>query len=340
MGEARDAPRVSVLLPVRDAEGTLGACLDSLLGQTLEDIEILAVDDASRDGSSERLRRAARQDPRLIVLEGAGLGLVAALNLGLASARAPLLARMDADDVAHPERLAAQAQRLRSDPCLDVLGCGVELIEDPELPAPGMRAYVAWQNSLLDHESIVREMFVESPLVHPSVMMRREGLVGLGGYRQFPGPEDYDLWLRALGAGLRFAKLRDVLLGWRDSPARLTRSDSRYAPDRFREVKIAALEEGLLRGGREVVVWGSGPIGKAWAVALRRAAHRIAAFVEVDVRKIGGQIHGAPVLAVHEAGLRGPLHIAAVGQKGARARIREAAGRLGLRDGHDFVAVA
>jgi hypothetical protein len=183
-------------------------------------------------------------------------------------------------------------------------------------------------------------MFVESPLVHPSVMMRTAALLGLGGYREFPGPEDYDLWLRALRGGLRFAKLPDALLGWRDSPGRLTRTDPRYAEDRFREVKLAALEAGPLRAGRDVVVWGAGPIGKAWSVALRRASHRVAAFVEVDVRKIGGRIHGAPVLAVHEAGLVGPLHIAAVGQKGARGRIREAAARLGLRDGRDFVAVA
>jgi glycosyltransferase involved in cell wall biosynthesis len=340
MVEVGGQPLVSVLLPVRDAAPTLGACLDSLLAQTLGDIEILAVDDGSRDSSGEELRRAARHDPRVVVLQGTARGLVAALNLGLASARAPLLARMDADDLAHPDRLQAQARRLHEDRGVDVLGSAVELLEDPALAAPGMRAYVAWQNTLLDHDAIVREMFVESPLVHPSVMLRTAALRDLGGYREIPGPEDYDLWLRALGRGLRFAKLEDVLLRWRDSPRRLTRTDPRYAPDRFRELKIAALEEGPLSGGREVVVWGAGPIGKAWARALGGAAHRVAAFVEVDGRKIGGSIHGAPVLAVHEAGLMGPLHLAAVGQKGARGRIREAALRLGLREGRDFVAVA
>jgi len=329
-----------VLLPVRNAEATLGACLDSLLGQTLGEIEVLAVDDGSADGSGEQLTAVAGRDPRLRPVEARRPGLVPALNLGLASARAALVARMDADDVAAPGRLLAQAERLGSDPGVDVLGCAVELVEDQAMPAPGMRAYVAWQNSLLDHESIVREIFVESPLVHPSVMMRTETLRSLGGYREFPGPEDYELWLRAHRRGLRFAKLGDVLLSWRDSPARLTRKDPRYAPDRFREVKIAALEEGLLHGGRDVVVWGAGPIGKAWARDLARIGHHIAAFVEVDARKIGARIQGAPVLPVHEAGLRGPLHLGAVGQKGARHRIREAIARLGLEDGRDFVAVA
>jgi glycosyltransferase involved in cell wall biosynthesis len=331
---------VSVLLPVRNAGRTLGECLDSLLGQSLRDIEILAVDDGSSDGSREQLEAAASRDPRLRVLDAARPGLVQALNLALGAARAPHVARMDADDVSSPHRLEAQAARLQGDPAVDVLGSAVELLEDPELPAPGMRAYVAWQNSLLDHESIAREMFVESPLVHPSVMMRTETLRSLGGYREIQGPEDYDLWLRAHGRGLRFAKLASVLLSWRDAPDRLTRRDPRYAAERFRELKIAALEEGPLRGGRDVVVWGAGPIGKGWARALGRIGHRVAAFVEVDRRKIGGRIHGAPVLAVHQAGLFGPLHVGAVGQKGARGRIREAAGRLGLEEGRDFVAVA
>ena len=81
-----------------------------------------------------------------------------------------------------------------------------------------MRAYVAWQNRLCDHAAIVRELLVESPLAHPSVMMRRALLERLGGYREFDGPEDYDLWLRAHRAGARFAKLRRRLLEWRDSP--------------------------------------------------------------------------------------------------------------------------
>jgi len=333
-------PRVSVLLPVRDAAATLAECLGSLRRQTLRDFEILAVDDGSRDGSGEQLAAAAREDPRLVPLKATGAGLVPALNLALGRVRAPFVARMDADDVAAPERLEAQARRLEQDPRVDVLGCAVELLEDPRTPAPGMRAYVAWQNSLLDHDAIVREIFVESPLVHPSVMLRTPALVGLGGYREFDGPEDYDLWLRGHRRGLRFAKLEDVLLSWRDAPGRLTRTDPRYAPRRFRELKIAALEAALLRGRRGVVVWGAGPIGKAWAHALSRCGHRVEAFVEVDARKIGRRIQGVPVLSVQDAGLRGPLHIGAVGQKGARGRIREAVARLGLQEGRDFVAVA
>jgi glycosyltransferase involved in cell wall biosynthesis len=334
-------PRVSVLLPVRDGAPTLAACLESLAGQSLHDHEVVAVDDGSTDGTAALLDRAARLDPRVRPLRTPPRGIVAALNAALARARAPLVARMDADDLAHPERLSRQAGRLAEDDGTDVLGCRVRLVGDAGRGNAGMRAYVQWLNTLLEHDAIVRDLLVESPLAHPSVMMRTAALRALGGYRSFDGPEDYDLWLRAQRRGLRFAKDPEVLLDWRDRPERLTRRDPRYAPARFHALKLAALESGPLRRRRPLVVWGAGPIGKTWARALVARGHELAGFVDVDPRKIGCVVHGAPVVSV-EAAVRfaGALHLAAVGQPGARERIRSAAAALGLADGRDLVAVA
>jgi glycosyltransferase involved in cell wall biosynthesis len=323
---------------VRDARATLGPCLDSLAAQTLADHEVVAVDDGSTDGSGALLDERARRDPRLTVLHSPPRGLVPALNQALLAARAPVLARMDADDLAHPERLARQADRLDLDPGVDVLGCRIALLGGRR--NRGMRAYVEWLNRLVDHESIVRDLFVESPLAHPSVAMRATTLRGLGGWRAFDGPEDYDLWLRAWEAGLRFAKLEETLLTWRDAPGRLSRTDPRYDEARFRERKLESLLRGPLAAGVPVVVWGAGPIGKGWARALRAAGRVVVAFVEVDPRKIGQTIQGVPVVAVEGARGLGGVHLAAVGQAGARQRIREEAARLGLRDGRDLVAVA
>lgn len=334
------SPAVSVLLPVRDALGTLTGCLESLARQTLADHEVVAIDDGSSDGSGALLDAAARSDPRLRVLRTPPRGLVAALNLALGTARSGLVARMDADDLAEPERLAVQARRMREDAATDILGCRVRLLGAPGHGNDGMRAYVEWQNALVDHAAMVRDLYVESPLAHPSVVMRAGPLRALGGYREIDGPEDYDLWLRAHAAGLRFAKVPEVLLVWRDALGRLTRQDPRYRPAGFMAVKLAALERGPLRGGRSVVVWGAGKIGKSWARALRSGGHRLAAFVEVDPRKIGGAILGAPVVGVDgAAGLDG-LHLAAVGQPGARERIRSETARLGLVEGRDLIAVA
>lgn len=335
---AQIQPRVSVLLPVRDAGPTLPACLESLAAQSLADYEIVAVDDASRDDSWRQLDAAAASDPRIVPLRAGGRGLVAALNTAAAAARAPLLARMDADDVSHPERLGRQAHWLDAHPDVAILGCAVRVLGGAPGNA-GMRSYVSWSNALLDHAAIVRDLWVESPLVHPSVMLRADALRALGGYRAFDGPEDYDLWLRAHARGLHFAKLPEILLDWRDAPGRLTRSDPRYAAERFRLLKIEAIEAGPLRRPRAVVVWGAGPIGKGWARELRRRGHAVAAFVEVDPRKIGQHIHGAAVVDLSAAGgFPGALHLAAVGHAEARERIRAAAGRLGIVE--DLVAVA
>ena len=333
------SPRVSVLLPVRNAAGTLRECLASLAAQTLTDHEVVAVDDHSTDGSRALLEGAARTDARVRVLDSPGQGLVAALNASWRAARAPLLARMDADDVCHPERLQAQAARLHAEADLTVLGTCVRLVGTSP-GNEGMRAYVRWLNGLLDHEAIVRDLFVESPLAHPTVMMRAEMLARLDGYRAFDGPEDYDLWLRAHAAGARLAKLPDTLLDWRDAPSRLSRTDPRYASARFRDLKIRALETGAL-AHRPAVVWGAGPVGKGWSRALRARGHRVAAFVEVHPRRLGQRIHGIPVVPVEAAlATAGALHLAAVGQPGAREEIRRHAARLGLRDGDDLIAVA
>jgi hypothetical protein len=268
-------------------------------------------------------------------------GLVAALGDALAAARAPIVARMDADDVARSRRLEAQVRRLRDDPAVDVLGCRVAIVAVGRRPAgAGMRAYVDWVNALADHEQMARDRFVEAPLVHPSVAMRTATLRTLGGWRDLDGPEDYDLWLRAFDAGLRFGKLAEVLLEWRDSPGRLTRNDARYAPAAFARLKAEALARGPL-ADRPAVVWGAGPIGKSFARALLSAGRNVAAFVEVDPRKIGQRVHGAPVVGVGEARRFEPaLHLGAVGQPGARERLRQEARRLGLVDGKDFFAVA
>ncbi len=334
-------PRVSVVLPVRDAGATLDECLGSLWAQTFQEFEVLAIDDGSTDQGAARLQTAAAGAPRLRVLSQPRRGLVAALNAGLAQAQGLYLARMDADDLAHPRRLELQVRRLDEDSHTDILGSRVELIGTAGHGNEGMRAYVDWVNASLDHASIARELLVESPLVHPSVMMRRATLAGLGGYRAFAGPEDYDLWLRAQAAGLRFAKLPETLLAWRDRPERLTRTDPRYAPQAFLALKLEALRRRHPPPERGVVIWGAGRVGKSWARALAGAGYVVTAFIEVDRRKIGQRIYGVPVLDVNAAGsLRGPLHLGAVGGTEARERIRAEVARQGLMEGQDFVAVA
>jgi glycosyltransferase involved in cell wall biosynthesis len=313
-------PRVSVLLPCRDASRWLDACLDSLGSQTLSGIEVLAVDDGSTDDTLPRLRARARTDPRLRVFESGGAGLVAALEVAARMASAPLLARMDADDLAHPERLARQAALF---PATAV--------------GPGYRRYERWLNALRAPADIARDLFVECPVAHPTLMIRRPVLEALGGYRDAGWPEDYDLLLRLHAAGLRAANLPEVLLRWRVRPDRHSLRSERYAPAAFRRCKVHFLRAAFLPGERPVAVWGAGRVGKPLARELIRQGTPIAAFVDLDPRKVGQEIHGAPVLAPDEAASRRNDYVlAAVGSPGAREEIRAALVAFGRREIRDF----
>ena len=161
------APRVSVLLPARDAAGTLPGCLASLARQSEPRWECVLVDDGSRDGTAEVARRAAAADGRIRLVAGAGAGLVAALEAGLAHCTAPVVARMDADDLMHRERLAAQLALLDRRPGLDGVGCHVRLFPRRSL-GPGYREYERWLGSIGSDEDVAREAFVECPLAHPT----------------------------------------------------------------------------------------------------------------------------------------------------------------------------
>lgn len=339
---ASTAPLVSVLLPARDAAATLPAALESVLGQTLADLEVVAVDDGSTDETPALLDAYAARDPRVRVLRQPPCGIVAALNRGLAACRGSFVARMDADDVAHPERLAAQHAFLAARPDLGLCGSLVAGVgADGSALRPGMARYIGWLNGLVAHDEIARERFVESPLVHPTAFARREVLLAAGGYEDRGWPEDYDLWLRLLARGVRMGKVPQVLLAWRDHAARATRTQPSYATDRLRALKVHHLLCGPLAEGRPVAFWGAGLEGKPLLRALVAAGRKVPVVVEADPRKIGNVIHGARVIPASALGdaLRahpGALTLVAVGVPSARPLIRTELDALGLREGESY----
>jgi glycosyltransferase involved in cell wall biosynthesis len=334
------APRISIMLPCRDAEDTLAAALESISGQTFEDFEIVAVDDGSLDGTWSLLQELAWRERRLRPLRRPRLGLVPALEAAQVYARGALLARMDADDLAEPERLALQVARL--DACPDVAACGTHVRYFPrEALGEGALRYERWLNGLDSPASVERQIFVECPLAHPTLMVRRAALLAVDGYRDMGWPEDYDLLLRLWASGRKLAVVPQVLLRWRESATRASRADARYAPAAFRRCKVHYLQRTLAAGRAGIVVWGAGPVGKAFARELLAQGLRLRAFVDLDPRKIGQEIHGVQVVAPDAIDrFRGALAVAAVGSPGARHDIRAALDAAGWQEMVDYCAVA
>lgn len=318
------APLVSVLMPCFNAGETLPATLASLAAQTLVDFEIVAVDDGSDDATWDVLTAFAAREPRLRPLRIAHGGIVPALNAGLAACHAPLIARMDADDICLPGRLEAQASLFAAAPELAVVSCRVRFGGCREASG-GYAAYIDWINSLATHEEMFRSRFVEAPLAHPSAMLRREALRAVGGYREGRFPEDYELWLRLFAAGARFAKHPDELLVWNDPPGRLSRTHENYAPDAFDEVKADHLAAWLAESAPswpEIILWGAGKGSRRRMAPLLAQGARVAAYVDIDPNKVGNRIAGVPVIAPDGLPAPGPAFLlTAVGSRGARAEI-------------------
>ncbi len=315
---------LSVLVPVRDAAPWLRPSFASLWRQRLRAFEVIAVDDGSRDGSGEWLDREAAREPRLRVLHTPPRGLPAALNAGLAAARAPLVARHDADDLSHRDRFALQAGFLAAHPEVGVVGSRVRLFPASGHGA-GMRRWAAWHNALLEHEAMRREALIDSPLAHGTAVVRRRVLEDAGGWSERGWAEDLDLWLRLFERGVRFAKLPRPLYGWRQHAASSTRVDPRYSRERFLSLKREALDRTLLaRGGRLTLV-GTGESLKRWREALGR---RVAAVREAR----------APSASVF-AGGRPPYLLVYVSPV-ARERWRRQAERQRLMEMSDFIFTA
>jgi cellulose synthase/poly-beta-1,6-N-acetylglucosamine synthase-like glycosyltransferase len=334
------SPPLSVLLPVRNGESTLPEALNSITHQTFPSFEIVIVDDGSTDNTVEFLMDKAREDPRIHVVCQGPKGIVAALETARQRAGGRYLARMDADDVAAPQRLEKQMKLVNEDHRVVVCGTGVSYFPR-NIVRDGALRYEAWVNGLTTHEAMEADLFVECPIPHPTFLLKAEAVDLVGGYRKRGWPEDYDLLLRLWEAGGRLGKVPEVLLSWRESPDRLSRVDPAYSEEEFRRCRIHHLLRSHLRGDRGVVIWGAGPVGKAFSRALAWRGQEVVAFIDLDPRKIGQVVHGAPVFSPDRINdLRGCFCLAAVGQPGARGEIRVALQEAGWKEIRDFVAVA
>ena len=203
------ASRVDVIIPVYNGARTVESAVASIQAQTVRDIRILVINDGSTDATRPIVERLAAADPRVVLLNRANGGIVDALNAGLAACRADIVARHDADDLAHPERFARQLAYLRAHPdCAAVSGAFRQIDEAgrplgpvQHLPSPEL-ANLDWYPQ--------REPY----LLHPFLMMRRAAAEAVGGYRHVFHAEDTDLFWRLQERG-RLVNMPDLLGDYR-----------------------------------------------------------------------------------------------------------------------------
>lgn len=332
-------PIVSVLLPFRDAALTLDAAVRSIVDQTMQDWELLLIDNASQDGGHIRALEWVGSDPRIKLIGAHEIGIAHALNAGLAHAHGSYIARMDADDTARPERLARQLSFLVAHPEIGVLGTRTRFRTTVERSI-GMRSFVDRQNGILTPRDHYLKRFVDAPLAHPTVMFRRELIAMYGGYDTGPLPEDHELWLRWMHHGVRFAKLQEELLTWNDHDLRLSRTHPNYGVDAFFRTKaywITLWYKRKFADPRPIIIAGTSNLCRDRARMLESHGLRIEAYTDVRRREVPGH----RFIPYDE--LPGPgeaLLISFIGQRGTGDRIAGYLTSRGLSEGDDFILAA
>ena len=329
---------VTLLLPFRNAAHTLDAAIASIVAQTFSDWALLLIDNASEDEGPAIAHAWCERDPRIHLITEPQVGIAHALNTGLQHASTPLVARMDADDVSHPERLARQVAFLNEHPEIGVIGTRTVFASSVE-KSSGMAWYVGWQNAILTPHDHYVKRFVDAPLAHPTVMFRRELIEEHDGYSTEPLPEDHELWLRWMDSGVRFAKLPEELLTWHDHPHRLSRTHAHYSIDAFFRTKAKWMARSLARmlNGRPVIVAGTSGLCQARVALLEAEGVTVAAYTDVRHREVPGYAF-IPHDALPPAG--DAFIISFISQRGTGDRIAEFLSSRGLVEGVDFILAA
>ncbi len=334
-----EKPEVSILLPVWNAAATLGSCLRSIARQTARDFECVIVDDGSEDASREIVRAFARSDSRFLLYPRPHRGLITSLQEGIECCRGEVILRMDADDLMHRHRIAAQTEMLGAHPQLAAVGSHVRLFPRSAL-GDGYREYEGWLNAIDDEAKLETEAFVECPVAHPGLAIRRRVLEKFG-YRDCGWPEDYDLVLRLLAARERIGVVPRRLLLWRHTRERLSQHGAHYAIDRFVACKAHYLAQGFLDRHETYILWGYGSTGRDLQRALAALGKRPAYIVELHPGRLGQTIQGARVIPPRALAEHASLPVvASVAGLTARTEIRETLDRLGRREGRDYVCAA
>ncbi len=329
-------PEVSVILPFYNAENTLESAIKSIMNQSFHDFELLLIDNNSTDRSFSISKSWVETDSRIHLLKEEKQGVANAMNCGLKNARGKFIARMDADDVSMPRRLEKQVQFLKNNPEIGFVGSKVKYVSHNENTA-GFQRFVDWANSFHSHEEIELNRFVEIPIINPTILFRREIFEKYGGCFDGDFPEDYEMQLRYLEAGIKMAKLNEHLLEWHDYSTRLTRTDKRYSTEAFFKTKAKYFKSWSEINNPfhpNIWVWGAGRKTRQRAKLFEKEGIIIDGFIDIVKSKTTQKI------TIHFSEIPDPGNffiVSIVTKSGARGQIKEFLLKANYIEGEDFI---
>ncbi len=278
------AVQVSVLLPVYNSGHCVSIAIESIINQSFQDFEMIIVNDGSTDNTLSILKGYENKQVKIYDVRHGGVAKAA--NTGLTYCKGEYVARMDADDWSDPMRLEKQIKYLNDHPEVDIVASKVKYWGDNG-PVQGFEKYVDWTNQLIDHESILSSRFVDSPIVNPSAMFKRDLIKKYGVYSEGPIPEDYEMWLRWMAEGVKFAKIDEVLFAWKDSEGRLTRTHDNYLEGAFLQIKSKYFKRWLQNNkpNAKVYIWGHGSKMRKRSKHLEVEGIEISGYIDIEKRE-------------------------------------------------------
>ena len=329
-------PKISVILPFFNAEKTLEAAVKSILNQTFSDFELLLIDNCSTDESFSVAQNLAKKDHRIRLFSEQKSGVAYAMNCGLENARGMFIARMDADDISLPERLEKQVTFITQNPEIGLVGSTVKYVPHNKNTA-GFKRFINWMNTFHTSGEIERNRFVEIPVVNPTILFRREIYEKWGGCFHGDFPEDYEMQLRYLEAGVKMAKLKEPLLEWHDYSTRLTRTDERYSTEAFFRVKARYFEKWSAQHNPfhpKIRVWGAGRKTRQRVKWLEKEGLVVEGYIDIVKSKTSKE----KVLHFEAIPQPGKMFIVSmVTNPGAGAQIREFLLNKNYVEGENFI---
>ena len=229
--------KVTVLMPAYNAGKYIAEAIESVLQQTFTDFQLLIINDGSTDNTEQVIR--SFKDERIVLINQAHKGIVAALNKGLFKTDSIYIARFDADDICFPQRLQQQVSFLDTHPDYITIGCDAEYIsEDGE-------HLFDFKCTGHTHDEIIQKIYLFCPFIHSAVMYRKDAVIQCGGYSEHAHNfEDYFLWIQLLKHG-KFYNLPQQLVRVRFNPASVT-IDERWRGRIFRKLKRDIITKGSI----------------------------------------------------------------------------------------------
>ncbi|MCM4163274.1 MULTISPECIES: glycosyltransferase family 2 protein [unclassified Arenibacter] len=330
-----DNRSVSILIPFKNTAEFIPECIQSIIGQTYNEWEILAVNDHATDNSPNILNAYAQRDARIKVFKNDGKGIIEALRTAYSRSKGTYITRMDSDDIMSPKKMELMVNSLKNHgPGHVALGKVKYFSKDGV--GDGYKSYEKWLNHLTEKGTNYCEIYKECVIPSPCWMVHREDLEKAGSFSSERYPEDYDLAFRFYEQGLNCIPTHDLLHFWRDYDHRTSRTSEHYAQNYFLDIKLYY----FLKLDRDdhcpLVLWGAGKKGKTLAKKLLK---KNIAFTWVcnNSNKIGLDIYDKKMYRYPEITKLGKAQIIiTVANKEAQVFIKDYLLALGKKTAQDF----